>query len=157
MKPVCSSASVSALNLCQDLKNDRRDDVIAPVPVPSQRKESTEEEPTTQKANLGHQYSTLRTMTVGEVWDADQLMGKTPYKGFTLDKSGRDSKGVVQPHCWGLPGFLSPSDYDCFGEFVSIISSAYLTVLYGRMTPAMAPMAGIRRNERWYWKSANND
>jgi hypothetical protein len=109
MKSVYPSVHVSALNLCQDFKNDSRNKNDAGK---------------SQKAELKS-----RTMTVGDVWDADQLMGKTPYKGYALDKTGKDSKGVVQPHCWGLPGFLSPSDYDCFGEFVPIIPLPYLAVL----------------------------
>ena len=59
-------------------------------------------------------------MTVGEVWDADQLMGKTVYPGTSIDTSSKDPKtGEIKPQYWGLPGYLSQSDYNCFGELTA--------------------------------------
>ena len=59
-------------------------------------------------------------MTLGEVWDADQLMGKTAYPGITLNSNSKDPKtGEIKPQYWGLPGYLSPSDYNCFGKFTA--------------------------------------
>jgi hypothetical protein len=64
-------------------------------------------------------------MVLGDRWDRDQLMGLKPVEGITLDPNARGTDGAVLPQYWGIPGYLTAQEADCY------VSRMQLRCLYG--------------------------